>query len=183
MMVLLLAALFASASAFAQPRVWDFQVDLDGKPIGHHRFVLREEGGTRELTSSARFKVKIVGFTAYHYEHDATEQWNGDCLVRLAASTDDNGERTSVDTAPAGCAMSFAYWNPAILKRTELLNPQSGALEKVAVEKLAAGHYRITGPKHPIELWYSPEGEWLALDSPTDSGRLRYRLERKEAPK
>ena len=43
---------------------------------------------------------------------------------------------------------------------------------------VAAKRYRISGPKNPIDLWYSPGGEWLALESTLEGGRrLRYRLE------
>jgi hypothetical protein len=175
---LLAAALLASLPALAQSRTWDFRVYLDEKPVGHHRFTLSEKGAERELTISARFDVKFLGFSVYRYAHDATEHWKGDCLVRLTAQTDDNGERSVVERAPQGCTMSFAYWNPLILKRAELLNAQTGEIETVSVAALGDGRYRITGPKHPIDLWYSSDGQWLALESPLASGRrLRYQLQ------
>jgi len=41
-----------------------------------------------------------------------------------------------------------------------------------------AKRYRITGPKNPIDLWYSATGEWLALESAVGGGRrLIYRIE------
>lgn len=178
MRTLLAVALLASLPAHAQSRTWDFRVFLDEKPVGHHRFTLRENGAEREMAISARFDVKFLGFSVYRYAHDATEQWKGDCLVQLNAQTDDNGERSTVERTPQGCAMSFAYWNPLILKRAELLNAQTGVLETVSVAPLGEGRYRISGTKHPIDLWYSPDGQWLALESPLASGRrLRYQLQ------
>jgi hypothetical protein len=42
---------------------------------------------------------------------------------------------------------------------------------------LPAKRYRITGPKNPIDLWYSATDEWLALESTVAGGRrLRYTL-------
>src|SRR5699024_3515825 len=89
-----------------------------------------------------------------------------------------------------GCVMTFAYWNPAILRQTHLLNPQTGAYETVKVSRIGeqtlsikgtavrAIHYRVTGPKHPLDLWYSAADEWLALESTVTGGRrLAYRLE------
>lgn len=157
-----------------------FVVLLDGTPVGSHRYEVREEGGERRVTSSARFDVKLLGFTIYRYVHDAAEQWRGDCLTQLTSRTEDGGERLEVGPlAPQGCVMSFAYWNPLILKQRELLNAQTGRLEKISVTALGEGRYRITGTKNPIELLYSPQGEWIGLESTLAGGRrLRYELRR-----
>lgn len=89
-----------------------------------------------------------------------------------------------------GCAMSFAYWDAEILRQSRLLNAQTGDYEAVTVstavddrvavrgKSLDAKRYRITGPKNPIDLWYSASGEWLALESAVGGGRrLIYRIE------
>lgn len=155
-----------------------FAVFLDGKQIGHHRFELHEDGAERRLTSSARYEVRVLGIRVYRYVHDATERWRGDCIARLTATTDDDGEVTNVDVSPPGCTMTFAYWNPLILKQKELLNAQTGRVEQVSVSALGEGRYRISGTKNPIELAYSPEGKWVALDSTVSGGRrLSYRLQ------
>ena len=150
----------------------DFAVFLDGAPIGSHRFEIRHEGPARVVTSRARFEVKFAGIPVYRYRHDATEEWRGDCLARLEASTDDGGERTAVTVAPEGCTMSFAYWNPRMLQQSALLNAQTGRMDPVSVTVLGDGRYRISGTKNPIELRYSPQGEWLTLESTVAGGRL-----------
>ncbi len=199
---LLLAATPASA---ARAQDWEFQVFLDDAPIGYHRYTLRETGAERELKSEARFDVKLLFINAYRYAHAATERWRGNCLDTLAARTDDDGERLEVtamqdrgrlviskprgqDTVN-GCVMSFAYWNPEILRQQRLLNAQTGEYAAVQVTELGeekitvrgatviASRYRITGSKHPIDLWYSADREWLALQSIVNGGRrLRYQL-------
>jgi hypothetical protein len=163
----------------AQARTsWDFTVLLDGKPVGWHRYSVQLDGDERVLTSTAHLEVRILGLTVYRYTHDATERWKGDCLLRLSSRTDDNGERLEVERWLDECAMSFAYWNVAMLKRSELLNPQTGRFESVAITPLGEGRHRITGTKNPIELQYSPSGEWIALDSTVSGGRtLSYRLQ------
>ena len=206
-MLTLIAAtlLLAVQPAAAQSRVWDFRAFLDNTPIGYHRFTLNGEGAVRELKSETRFEVKLLFITAYRYAHDATERWRGNCLEELAARTDDNGERSVVDamsasegmvvtTGPAretlpGCVMSFAYWNPQVLRQLRLLNAQTGKFEAVRIAGLGeeaitvrgalvtAKKFRITGPKNPIDLWYSAADEWLALESTVGGGRrLRYSL-------
>ena len=147
----------------------------------------------------------MLFISAYRYLHDATERWRGNCLESLAARTDDNGDRSVVDAVSAGeglqvatgaaretlggCVMSFAYWNPQILRQTRLLNAQTGKFEAVRVNALGeevitvrgqpqtARKFRLTGPKNPIDLWYSTADEWLALESTVAGGRrLRYAL-------
>ena len=179
-------------------------VSLDGKPIGEHRFVLRERAGRRELTSEANFRVRFLFIDAYRYQHHAHEVWRGDCLERLDARTDDNGNEVAVTGERAGpgfrvttggavagiehCVQTFAYWNPRILDAKRLLNPQTGEYLPVQVVALGreslgeypdAQRYRLLGdaggkPLH-IDLWYTPAREWLALESRTPEGRrLRY---------
>ena len=201
----LLNGVFAGLPAAAQSRAWDFEVLLNDAPIGYHRFTLREHGGQRQMKIEARFDVKVLVFNAYRYAHDASEDWRGNCLESLAARTSDNGEMFAVDATRegerlavttangragfGGCIMSFAYWNPEILRQSRLLNAQTGEYEAIKVTALAdesiavrgaavmAKHYRITGPKNPIDLWYSDDHEWLALESTVAGGRrLRYRL-------
>lgn len=223
-----LLAVASAASSLADERAgnrageWNFQVTLDGKPIGTHRFTVTADdggsggGGDRSLkaVSDAAFTVKLLGLTVYRYRHQAVEQWRGDCLRALDSSTDDDGapsrvrattERDAlrvateasppaVSTVPAlqslpGCAMSFAYWNPAILSRKQLLNAQTGKYESVSIatvedgmlavrgSSVAATRWRIDGPTQPVDVWYTAQGEWVGLDSTVGGGRkLSYRL-------
>jgi hypothetical protein len=148
-------------AAHAQPvGEWDFVVRLDGKPVGTHRFTLAREGADGlALTSTALFEVKLLGFTAYRYRHEARERWDGNCLAALDASTDDDGRRTQVrgrrgptgfglevsaDGVPeapergGNCIMSFAYWNTALATQQRLLDPGTGRFVPVQVMPLPA---------------------------------------------
>lgn len=193
----------AMAMAIAGPSVpereWHFDVSLDGRPIGEHRFVLRETRDSHELTSEARFRVRVLFLDAYRYEHRALEWWQDDCLVRLDARTDTNGKRIAVageradgtfrlttggGTTPFDdCVQTFAYWNPSILEARRLLNPQTG--EYVSVEITSMGREVIAGQQAErfrllgggrtpleIDLWYTPARDWVALESRTPEGRL-----------
>ena len=201
---LLLALLLAARGAAADARNWSFRVLLDGRDIGRHVFELRTLGEEQELRSEARFSVDVLFFNAYRYAHDATERWRGGCLRSLVSKTDTNGTLESVNAAlrdgrlvvenPAGreahegCVMSFAYWDPAMLRASRLLNSQSGELLPVKVTRegeetievrgrqVLAQRHRLVAPKLRIDLWYA-EGQWVALESPAAGGRrLRYQL-------
>ena len=191
-------------AADAASREWHFRVTLDGRAIGDHRFTLSEEGAMRRIVSEAQFRVRILFVDAYRYRHRAEEQWRGECLERLEAATDDDGKKSIVQGEQSGdsfelkraaattklgeCVQTFAYWNPKILEAQRLLNPQTG--EYVPIQVLAigaeplAGHasanrYRLIGreggKRLEIDVWYSDDRDWLALESLTPEGhRLRY---------
>jgi len=104
----------------------------------------------------------------------------------LVSSVVDDAENRS---RLPGCVMTFAYWNPDFLEQQRLLNTQTGEYVDVATELVGEDvvdvrgepvpsyRYRLTGEDLEIELWYSRDREWLALESVTESGRrLRYEL-------
>lgn len=196
--VLACAALLPGAVRASE---WNFSVFLDDKPIGEHRFSVTGPAEARKVLSEAGFAVKLLGLTVYRYRHRAVEQWRGDCLRTLDASTDDDGETSRVRAEPAGeglavmvdpgasaqtlpgCVMSFAYWNPAIRRQARLLNAQTGRHESVQVRSMGSGmldvrgrpvtaaRWRIEGAAQPIDVWYSAAGDWLGLDSTVEGGR------------
>lgn len=87
------------------------------------------------------------------------------------------------------CVTTFAYWDPRFLEESRLLNTQTGDYVDVSAELvgedlltvrgdiISTYRYRLIGEDLEIELWYSRDNEWLALESVTDGGRrLRYEL-------
>ncbi len=163
--LLALSMLAAPASASEANAEWHFTAQLDGKDIGTHRFALTARDGMRELVSRARFEVKLLGFTAYRYEHEARETWNSNCLASIQAETNDDGVvatvegRTSeggftvaarIGKQPAtdraqGCLMSFAYWNPQLAMQARLLDPGTGRIEPVTITALPASMVPVRG--------------------------------------
>ena len=203
MISLILLALFSAGLMASQTKVYHFKVLLDDDEIGYHRFVVTPHNTFTYVNTEARFDVKFLFITAYSYLHSNSEVWQGDCLRTIQATTDDNGEdlfvrgeynkQKLVVRTPAGeqqlegCIRSFAYWDPKLLSGKRLLNSQTGELVEVAIQQLGestiqvrgepvrAQHYRIHNPELSIDLWYSEQQEWLALESTTENGaRLRY---------
>ena len=87
------------------------------------------------------------------------------------------------------CIKTFAYWDPEFLKETSLLNSQTGEMIQVESEfignetlkhrgeDVVARRYRLSGDNLQIDLWYSLDDSWLALESLTESGRVvRYAM-------
>jgi hypothetical protein len=203
-LALALTVLGNMTAGAAETQNLEFDVSIDGKPVGTHRFeVSSDTDGSRQIVSNARFDYRMLGLSLFRYNHRATEQWQDGCLTHIESDTDNNGKQVRVRGArregrlviaePSGlsrdgCVRSFAYWDRnALLDQVELLNPQTGKFESVRVEALGpapvvvrgasvtAERYRISGDKLDIQLWYSPQGEWLQLSSIVKSNRdLRY---------
>lgn len=121
-----------------------------------------------------------------------------DGAVTVVDGQDTNGRftvSTRQDRKPSqassqGCLMAFAYWNPAQLSmQRQLLDQGTGRIEAVTIttapassipvhgQPTAVTGLRITGLKHPIDVWYSNGGNWVGLDTTVEGGRkLTYRL-------
>lgn len=204
---------FSMLSA-AQAKEWSFEVWLDKQKIGTHTFSLNNQ----QLQSRADFKVKVLFINAYRYKHQADETWEGACLSSLKAHTEENKTVTDVNGQLQGtqfvlnkngdknseknaekqilpaCIMTFAYWNPDILKQTRLLNPQNAEYLDVTVSDegtktiLVKGQSTLTHQYHlngrykgkdklNITLWYDPQQEWVALESVTPEGyKIIYKI-------
>jgi len=137
---------------------WNFDVYLDKTKIGEHTFKLSE---LNELTSQARFNVKVLFISAYQYTHKAVETWQAGCLKSLESSTSENDVSTKVkgqlidgkfvvDDGKVSqvlpeCPMTFAYWNQKILTQTKLLNPQNGQWLDTRVKKIGNEILAIKG--------------------------------------
>lgn len=212
--ILLLACLVLSVATSAESKAvdnqqnWHFKVYLDDSPIGYHHFNLKHVDNIYQVSSKAEFDVKFLFLSVYHYLHENSETWQGQCLTGLISNTDDNGDNafvklhsdddkqtiethTGTETTDE-CLRSFAYWDPQLLNSQRLLNAQTGELIDVDFKHIAnetitinqqsinAARYRIKAEDIDINVWYSPDQEWLALQSITEGGYvLRYERKNK----
>lgn len=204
-LIVIISLLATGMAAAESKRVWNFDVSLDGKSIGYHRFEVTRDGERAQVTSDAKFDVKVLFINAFKYRHTNREIWDENCLRDFAADTRVNRKQLRVQGNREGrqfvvndgsgpvslgdCVMSFAYWNRDFLRQPRLLNPQSGEYLDVEVtplqrdvievrgEPVMANAYRISGEKLALTVWYSDDDDWLALESVAKGGRiLRYDL-------
>ena len=186
-------------------RTMTYDVFLDGKKIGYHRFEIDGSESDAAVRSEASFDVKVLFLTAFKYRHVTNESWTGGCLDEIEAQTNSNGKRLQlsgeltesgfvIDTGEQEaelpeCVMTFAYWNPGFLNEPRLLNPQTGEyldvdvtelghdVVRIAGREVPARSVRVTARKMDITLWYSADRQWLALESVAKGGRIiRYEL-------
>jgi len=190
----------AASSVFANTeKRWEFHVYLDDKRIGHHTVRLVSDLNKRKIEVDAQFDVKFLFVRAYYYEHRTEEVWEGSCLTDIQSDTDDNGKKLYVRALPAsngvqlethngnsqitGCVRSFAYWDPELLRSGQLLNTQTGEYQSVDMEYIGespldingltfeAYQYSLLVEGKQIDLWYTPDMDWLALETTVRGGR------------
>jgi hypothetical protein len=202
---LLIFSAYASTAKAADKNSWQFDVFLDDSNIGYHHFSREIVDGVEQIRSEAEFNVRFMFFTVYSYRHSNLEHWQNGCLLKLESKTDDNGDeqfvklkrnnrQSIIETAQTqvnsdDCIRSFAYWNLSHLEASPLLNSQTGELMDIRLRELGkeslqqhqstvdAIRYQLTGKNILIDLWYTQDGQWLALQSTTENGSLiRYQL-------
>jgi hypothetical protein len=193
----------ATASSGGRSESWQFRVMLDDTPIGYHKVAIDRIDNRKTVRTQANFDVRILFIPVYSYEHETRERWEDNCLVGIDSKTDDNGDAYFISsqesgdqlaletqdgkTAIDGCVRTFAYWDVELLKSERLLNTQTGEYEPVSVtdlgtgvlsiddEEIRARHFRLVAADMTIDLWYTNDMHWLALESVTESGAvLRY---------
>ena len=153
-------ALFILLSLTALPSLadgFDFEVRLNGKPIGHHQIrLLVDQTGRQVVQGDADYTVKLLGITFFAYQHQHQEIWNGNCLESLTSSTQTNGEverltltrrvedytletlkeTKTITRDEQPCVWSYAYWRKDFTSQRQLMNGQTGKMSAVSFERL-----------------------------------------------
>ncbi|GJL49100.1 MAG: hypothetical protein NPIRA01_03270 [Nitrospirales bacterium] len=187
-------------------KTYSFKVFLEDEEIGQQNFVVSSNEPDTKIEIDARFEVKYLFITAYSYRHTNTEVWNGKCLEMIRSQTNDNGKSLFVQgtftdnqmkllthdgiRTVSGCTKTFAYWDRDFLLSQSLLNSQTGELNQIKVKELGeemisvrsqatpATHYEVEADKFSIDIWYASNGEWVSLQSTTESdSKLIYVLQ------
>ncbi len=142
-----------------------FSILVDNKPAGSHVLLIQSrDDGSEVVTSQADVVVKGLLFT-YKYAYRGVETWQGDRLLRLSTTTNDDGKKHSVaaEAAKDGLAMKAdgkeslvkgafwltSYWKlpsekqrgPGIL----LIDADTGNLINARMEKVGAEKMTVLG--------------------------------------
>lgn len=161
----------------------DFTVTRNGSPVGKHEMRFRDEPDGLKVDIRTNVAVKVAFITAYRFEHEGHEIWQGGRLTRLWSKTNDDGTNHLLDVSAAGAALNVmadgkpaetaqvsipaSLWNEGLLTQKALLNTLDGSRMTIGVTDLgvepvtvqgvtvAARHYAVTGDLQR-ELWYDP---------------------------
>lgn len=200
---LMLTASFAGA---AEVETRDFQVFRGGEPIGHHRVKILRDGERTTVSVDIKLRVTALGvLTLYRYLHDAEEIWEGQRLVSLSSTTDNDGtaERLEARAVAGGLQVSgtrftgllpadtmpSSYWHRDFVRRDTIMDsqngrrldltirPQSFEMASAAGSDIPAQRYQVSGDVD-LTLWYDRAGRWVkSAFKGMDGSQIEYRLQ------
>jgi hypothetical protein len=191
------------ALAGSVPRPLKFKVMRDGRQIGSHSVGFERAADGMRVSTAIDLEVKIAFISAFRFSHRGVERWEGDRLVELKSTTNENGERFEVSgmlaadnlriTAPNGTTvapvMSFTtndLWNRYALQSRNLVDAHHGGVvgivsrseadEEILVgeRKITASRYRIISPFLAGTIWYDGTGRWRRGEFEIKGERLEY---------
>ena len=183
--------LFAALPAAADSRTLAFDVLREGSPIGTHVVSIRTSGPRTEVSIEIDLEVRFAFLTVYRYTHRSRETWTGDRLVkhsRRRPTTTARAPRSRRAPPPEGIAVDgsagryvapvdtypTSYWRRDKVRRTQLLDTQSGKLVSVRNTGLGARDMPVDGAAQPVEVYrvdgelaaevgYAADGSWATL--------------------
>lgn len=174
------------------------------KEFGTHRVSFEvESDGNFTATSDVDLKAGFGPITVFRYSLNATESWEDGQLVELQGSTNDDGDKKSVNAsfqngqlqvdgsgytgeAPAGIIPS-SHWNMLQAFSTKILSTESGEILETDVSKIGEETLQINGRSIPsvhyrlksdltVDLWYDDQGRWVQLSFEARGQQIDYRL-------
>jgi hypothetical protein len=121
---LLLAAPVAFAADGPYPSRISYAVYREGQQIGRHNVTFEHKGPIKVVTVDCEIEVKKLGVTAYRYSHRSRENWNGELLQSLHATTDDNGQRFTVTAERRDSSLIVERTAPTLMPTAAALADQ-----------------------------------------------------------
>lgn len=176
-----------SATANAAPGRTDFEILMNGRPIGNHIVRVTEAAGitTARISIDMAGRVGPIGFT---YNHRCEEQWRGAQLLKLDCTDRENRSTKTLSGALVGgefvingsgfkgkapaSILPTSWWRFSTVRQSRVMNSRDGKLTSISASRVgpemvatAAGavqatHYRIRGPVNS-ELYYDAGGRWV----------------------
>ncbi len=194
-------ALPAASARADETGGYTFTVLKDGDPVGHHRFVFDRDGGRIEIREATEIEVKLAMIPIYTFEHQARELWQDGKVVRVDATTNDNGEKLDITVRPDGqgyvrtvngrvdrfddSKRILAVWNKDTLKHHDFFSVVEDQTLKVSFQligreqlglhgqMLDVDHYRMSGDEER-DLWFDSAGQIVKVEFQRHGADITY---------
>lgn len=183
-----LLALSAIASLASAQETLNFRVLKDGEPIGYETVGITPTPTGHTITIDTLTDVRVL-FLKFHYDHQRTEQWQGNKLVSVETKTNDDGtlyswkasyEDDCYQLAGKGVgkrdacdgAWPLTLWREDITTKSDLYSVINAEPYSVKIEKIGTENVRIENRETPAtryimsgdiqrDLWYGPDRKLL----------------------
>ena len=180
---------------------YTFTVLKDGSPVGRHRFVFDRAGDRIEIREATEIEVKLAMIPIYTFEHQARELWQDGRVIKVDATTNDNGEKLDISVRPDGqgyvrtvngrvdrfdaSKRMLAVWNKDTLQHHDFFSVVEDQTLKVSFqligkEKLPldghvldVDHYRMVGDEER-DLWFDKDGQVVKVEFQRHGSDIAY---------
>ena len=184
------AAALASPALGAQKASRIFRIIRDGDDIGSHMLeaVLGPNGF--EIAIEIRIAVKVLGITAYRYEMDNREVWQGGRIVSVNSTVNDDGTKDFAKATRSGQALNVegsrfsgtapvvaattSYFTTDFLKRQPWISTQTGAPLEIGTAPEGRARWWQTSGEIETKLGYDATGEWIGCEFDAGGELARY---------
>ena len=164
---------------------YTFTILMDGAPVGVHRVVFDRHGDRVDIQEATAIDVRLAMIPVYSFEHEGRQVWENGRVVRIDATTNDNGKELDIAVRPNGdgyirtvngrvdkfdqstmCSPSGTGTRSSITpsSRRPKTRPFEASFEFAGREEITiAGtdldveHYRMVGGEER-DLWYDTAG-------------------------
>jgi hypothetical protein len=181
-----------------------FDIMMEGHVIGTHQVVFARFGDTLLAETQIEIEARLLFLTLFDYSHRSIETWGSGRLEGFTSHTNDNGRFDSVigqargtgfkvqgpkgtTLAPAD-VMVGSFWNPGILSRGLLIDPQMGTLKEQVVLDRKRTTLTVGGKPRPVtgyrlssvldgEVYYDDRGTWVGGTFRKKGTDIRYQLQ------
>lgn len=185
-------AALASPAIAAAKASRTFRILRDGSDIGTHSLDAVSGPNGFEIDIVIRIKVKVLGITAYRYEMDNREVWQGGQLVSVNSTVNDDGtkdfakamragdglvlEGSKFNGKASGSAATTSYFATDFLKRQPWISTQTAKPLDVKVGPDGRVRWFKTAGELETSLGYDSSGEWTGCEFDAGGEIARYEI-------
>lgn len=180
------------SAALPEASALDFRILRKGSEIGGHRVrFARHDGDRLEVVTEIEVEVQLAFVTLYSFRQRVAQLWVGDRMQEAEIRIEDQGEVREFAVVgrdgvleldfggtrrilPPDCLTDIDFWNPAITRRTRVLDTWSGELVPIAtepgpVETVDLGALAVPARRFHLRanrgrsglVWYTDDGIWV----------------------
>lgn len=202
LLVCALAATLSLRLGMAEPWIppdnrLEFTIAREGDEIGRQTLAFSRDGARLVVDTRVEIRVKRFFVTVHRFERSARSVWQDGLLQSYTATTDNNGEKSSLNVAVSGDALTVVaqghtqmvpralkvseLWNVDIMSENSVINTVTGEVNEIAVSgpemtslelggrTIPARRYRMSG-RTTREIWYDEKGGLLQISRKARDG-------------
>lgn len=182
-----LVLLAGPTNASAAPGRTEFEILMNGKPVGRHSVSVTESGGLTRATVAIDMAGRVgpIGFT---YSHDCEEVWRGAELQSLECRDQQNRTSKSVTARRSGNGVAVrgtgytgaapasilpsSWWRGESVRQSQFMDSRDGKILRMAATSMGeeavataggpvrATRWRFRGAVNTY-VWYDTQGRWV----------------------